>query len=322
MSSNFFRGTTAEQDSRWGDAEKKLLRRTKFSKVLEQKVNMKRVNMDVMQRWIAQRITSLLGFEDDIVVGTCVNYLSEEGKLDPKKLQLQLTGFLEKSTGMFMEELWGLLVDAQSSLGGIPSAFLQDKKDEMAQAKEEELKKEEELRRRMAEHQEEMQKAAALTTTGAAAATPDPSLISAAGNPSRPGGRRASRWGVSPVAPIPADEMSNSAADTANAATPTTTVENESGNADDPSPDRSRSRPDDDGDRRKEKRKSKKHKRKSHRKKHRRSSKTEPPSVPEQGSGDDSSSEEEAEKPATKVEEALRQTLLASKKERQAQDQS
>lgn len=36
---------------------------------------------------------------------------------------------------MFMEELWGLLVDAQSSLGGIPSAFLQDKKQEMIQAK-------------------------------------------------------------------------------------------------------------------------------------------------------------------------------------------
>lgn len=58
-----------------------------------------------------------------------------QGKLDPKKLQLQLTGFLEKSTSMFMEELWGLLVDAQSSLGGIPSAFLQDKKQEMIQAK-------------------------------------------------------------------------------------------------------------------------------------------------------------------------------------------
>lgn len=58
-----------------------------------------------------------------------------QGKLDPKKLQLQLTGFLEKSTGMFMEELWGLLVDAQSSLGGIPSAFLQDKKQELLQKK-------------------------------------------------------------------------------------------------------------------------------------------------------------------------------------------
>lgn len=34
-----------------------------------------------------------------------------------------------------MEELWGLLVDAQNSLGGIPSAFLQDKKEEMLQAK-------------------------------------------------------------------------------------------------------------------------------------------------------------------------------------------
>lgn len=39
--------------------------------------------MDVMQRWIAQRITSLLGFEDDIVVGTCVNYLSEEVRSTP-----------------------------------------------------------------------------------------------------------------------------------------------------------------------------------------------------------------------------------------------
>lgn len=36
---------------------------------------------------------------------------------------------------MFMEELWGLLVDAQNSIGGIPSAFIQDKKDEILQAK-------------------------------------------------------------------------------------------------------------------------------------------------------------------------------------------
>lgn len=47
---------------------------------------MKKVNMDVMQRWITQRITSLLGFEDDIVVGTCVNYLSEEVR--PQNIQL------------------------------------------------------------------------------------------------------------------------------------------------------------------------------------------------------------------------------------------
>ncbi|CAM9357200.1 unnamed protein product, partial [Ectocarpus fasciculatus] len=187
----------SEQDSRWGDAEKKLLRRTKFSKVLEQKVNMKKVNMDVMQRWIAQRITSLLGFEDDIVVGTCVNYLSEEGKLDPKKLQLQLTGFLEKSTGMFMEELWGLLVDAQSSLGGIPSAFLQDKKQELLEKKEQEAKQEEELRRRMVEHQQELERTAALAQ--AHAPTEHDASSSAAPTLTRPGKRRASRWGVSQV---------------------------------------------------------------------------------------------------------------------------
>ncbi|CAM9339486.1 unnamed protein product [Ascophyllum nodosum] len=170
MSSGFFRGTNTEQDSRWGDAEKKLLRRTKFSKVLEQKVNMKKVNMDVMQRWITQRITSLLGFEDDIVVGTCVNYLSEEGNLDPKKLQLQLTGFLEKSTSMFMEELWVLLIDAQNSIGGIPSAFLQDKKEEILRAKEQERKREVELQHKLAAHDEEMESATSSITRSAPSA--------------------------------------------------------------------------------------------------------------------------------------------------------
>ncbi|CAM9101320.1 unnamed protein product [Choristocarpus tenellus] len=167
MSSGFFRGTNTEQDSRFGDSDKKLMKKMKFSKILDQKVcvNMKKVNTDVMKRWIAQRITSLLGFEDDIVVGTCVNYLSEEGKLDPKRLQLQLTGFLEKSTSTFMEELWGLLVDAQNSLGGIPSAFLQDKKQEMLKAKASEAGRKEqevELQKRMTEHQQEMEHAALL----------------------------------------------------------------------------------------------------------------------------------------------------------------
>lgn len=72
-----------------------------------------------------------------------------------------------------------------------------------------------------------------LLLRGAAAATPDASSISAPGNPSRLGGRRASRWGVSAVAPIPAaepmpaDEVSSSAANTANAAPPTTPVVSE-----------------------------------------------------------------------------------------------
>ncbi|CAM9471904.1 unnamed protein product [Discosporangium mesarthrocarpum] len=196
MSSGFFRGTNTEQDSRFGDSDKKLMKKMKFSKILDQKVNMKKVNADVMKRWITQRITSLLGFEDDIVVGTCVNYLAEEGKVDPKKLQLQLTGFLEKSTSAFMEELWGLLVDAQNSLGGIPSAFLQEKKQEIMQAKEEERKQEEELLQRMEAHRQEMEHAALAVDTSM-------SVTDSVAESPRPAGGRASRWGVSQQATDP-----------------------------------------------------------------------------------------------------------------------
>lgn len=83
--------------------------------------------------WFTMTTTSLLLYTLCIV--SYAREYNSQGKLDPKKLQLQLTGFLEKSTGMFMEELWGLLLDAQNSLGGIPSAFLQEKKQEMLQAK-------------------------------------------------------------------------------------------------------------------------------------------------------------------------------------------
>lgn len=47
-------------------------------------------------------------------------------------MQMALTGFLEKNTGAFVEELWTLLIDAQSNAFGIPSAFLERKKQELA----------------------------------------------------------------------------------------------------------------------------------------------------------------------------------------------
>lgn len=51
---------------------------------------------------------------------------------DPRKMQINLTGFLNgKNARSFMGELWDLLVSAQESLTGIPEAFLQEKKDQI-----------------------------------------------------------------------------------------------------------------------------------------------------------------------------------------------
>lgn len=51
---------------------------------------------------------------------------------DPRKMQINLTGFLNgRNARSFMGELWDLLVSAQESVTGIPEAFLQQKKDQI-----------------------------------------------------------------------------------------------------------------------------------------------------------------------------------------------
>lgn len=51
-------------------------------------------------------------------------------------MQINITGFLQsKNAREFMKELWGLLVSAQENIGGIPSPFLEKKKEEIKQRK-------------------------------------------------------------------------------------------------------------------------------------------------------------------------------------------
>lgn len=50
-------------------------------------------------------------------------------------LQIQLQGFLDKDAPAFCKELWGLLLDAQTSSHGIPKAIVDAKKQELKQEK-------------------------------------------------------------------------------------------------------------------------------------------------------------------------------------------
>lgn len=54
---------------------------------------------------------------------------------DIKKLQIQLTGFLDKDTPKFCKELWNLCLSAQSSPQGVPKELLEAKKLELIQEK-------------------------------------------------------------------------------------------------------------------------------------------------------------------------------------------
>ncbi|MCJ1468250.1 Serine/arginine repetitive matrix protein 1 [Pseudocyphellaria aurata] len=113
----------------------KLLKQTKFPLEFNQKVDMKKVNVEVMKKWIAGKISEILGSEDDVVIELCFNLLEGARFPDIKVLQIQLTGFLDKDTPSFCKELWTLCLSAQSNAQGVPKELLEAKKLELIQEK-------------------------------------------------------------------------------------------------------------------------------------------------------------------------------------------
>jgi len=89
----FFRGTSTEQDNRFSDKEKKLLKQIKFADNLVKKVDMTKVKLDTIKPWIANRITELLGgMEDDVVVEYVFNQLDADKFLWSSKTSWGLGG--------------------------------------------------------------------------------------------------------------------------------------------------------------------------------------------------------------------------------------
>jgi len=74
----YFRGTSADQDNRFSDKEKKLLKTMKFEEVLAKKIDMTKVKVDVLKPWITKRTTEMLKIEDDVVVEFIFNQLEEK----------------------------------------------------------------------------------------------------------------------------------------------------------------------------------------------------------------------------------------------------
>ncbi|KAH2989426.1 hypothetical protein KXV25_009285 [Aspergillus fumigatus] len=126
----------------------KLLKQTKFPPEFNRKVDMKKVNIEVMKKWIAGKISEILGNEDDVVIELCFNLLEGSRFPDIKSLQIQLTGFLDKDTPKFCKDLWSLCLSAQENPQGVPKELLEAKKLELIQEKIAAEKAAEEARRK------------------------------------------------------------------------------------------------------------------------------------------------------------------------------
>ncbi|KAG0154325.1 hypothetical protein PDIDSM_1705 [Penicillium digitatum] len=131
----------------------KLVRRTKFPPEFNKKVDMTKVNIEVMKKWIASQISKIFGNEDDVVIELCFAHLEGPRYPDIKSLQIQLTGFLDKDTPKFCQELWSLCLSGQANPQGVPKELLEAKKQELIQEKLEAEKASEALRRQREQDQ-------------------------------------------------------------------------------------------------------------------------------------------------------------------------
>ena len=98
------------------------------------------VNIEVMRPWVTKKVTAYLGLEDDIVINMVMAELEKEDEPDPRRMQVNLTGFLERNTGAFMGELWSMCISAQANFAidergkavkGMPAQLLKEKEDEI-----------------------------------------------------------------------------------------------------------------------------------------------------------------------------------------------
>lgn len=147
-------------------AQSKLLRKTKFPSCFAKTVDLNKVNVPVMTQWIESEVTKLLGFEDEIVASMAVNLffpklLSDDssseikyGTVDPRKVQLDLAGFLGDDTPTFVETVWDMLLDAQEQPNSIPRALIEAKKAELKAASNNKIRNEASGERRAAHNRD------------------------------------------------------------------------------------------------------------------------------------------------------------------------
>eukprot|EP00894_Picocystis_sp_ML_P004096 jgi/Pico_ML_1/54613/g505.t1 len=76
------RGTTTAGDGRFADKESRMMKRSKFPKEFAQPVDVSRVQLDRMERWVHQRLEQLMGEEDEVLTAYVRTLLEQEAFLD------------------------------------------------------------------------------------------------------------------------------------------------------------------------------------------------------------------------------------------------
>merc|ERR1712001_337915 len=106
---------------------------------LDKKVDLRRINLDALKPWIADKIARLVADDDscqvppDVAIDYCYKQLSLKSILvNGKEMQQNISSLIQvRPAQIYMSELWPLLLSAQNSPMGIPVAMVEAKKREI-----------------------------------------------------------------------------------------------------------------------------------------------------------------------------------------------
>ena len=87
------------------------------------RISLTNVTVAAFRSWIEARLTELVGFDDEILVGIVLNTLEGQEKVEAGEIILLLAPFMGKGNAQkFVQELWKWIEEAKST-GGIPPEF-------------------------------------------------------------------------------------------------------------------------------------------------------------------------------------------------------
>jgi len=136
-----FRGSASTDTGRFENKTIKMMNKITFPpELVNTRINMENIELEPFKKWIAMKIETILGIDDDILTNLIFNLLEKEQFPNVRYIYVQLVPFLERHVRKFMLELWALLDSAQNSGTGIPQEMLDSLRQELDDKKKEQAK--------------------------------------------------------------------------------------------------------------------------------------------------------------------------------------
>eukprot|EP00494_Astrolonche_serrata_P026317 UN26578 len=151
-----FRGTASTDLGIFPNKTKKMLNKINFPQELDTRIDMTNIKFDTFKQWIALKVEAIIGIDDDILVGTIINFMEKERFPDPRVLYITLVPFLETKVRGFMKQLWNLLTSAQENGTGVPQEMIDAVKKENQEKRHVEARYGQKLRQRYDDQQKKM----------------------------------------------------------------------------------------------------------------------------------------------------------------------